>query len=182
MKKMISTRAVFDIETGALIERDRIPYEGPMELCTFVRRLPLIVPSQGSPLLNDTLFLKQTFVLSGTTAQTNTMSGFVPSLACGKVRVKFTVPSTSGVSPAISSCYLVLDDGTTFVQIGSISSNVLAIQGAANSAASIPNNVDHVREFEVDIQATRLSIYSTLTGTSPIILMDVEISGTAGNS
>ena len=149
---------------------------------TFVRRLPLIVPGMATPLQNDALFLKQSFVLSGTSGQTNTMSGFVPSLACGKIRVKFTVPSTSGVSPAVASCYLVLDDGTTFVQVANIISGVLATQGAANSAASIPNNIDRVVEFEVDISATRLSMYSTLTGTNPIILMDVEISGTSGNS
>src|SRR5208282_218523 len=140
-------------------------------------RLAQIVPSQGTPFQNDTLFLKQTFVLSTTSQQINQMSAFVPSISKGKIRVKIFCPSTTGVSPAVSSMYFILDDGTTYVEVGRHSTEILTFSTLLE-APSIPLYVDRVIEFEVDINATELSIASTLTGTNPILLLDVEISGT----
>jgi hypothetical protein len=146
---------------------------------TFINRLPAIVPSQGTPLQNDSLFLKQAFALTGTTQQVNAISwsGSAPTISKGKIRLKFIAPTTSGVNPSITSAYMVLDDGTNYVQVGNVSSAVFTAQ-VTTGAASIPNQVDRVVEFEVDINATELSIATTLAGTSPVVLMDVEISGT----
>ena len=135
--------------------------------------------------MNDSLFLKQTFVLSSNSAQLNYLTGglatgaFVPTIGKGKIRCKIACPNTSGATPAAASIVFVLDDGTTYVQVGTITSITLAVQPAAGSMAT-PNYVDKVLEFEVDIAATRLGIYSTLSGTNPIALMDVELSGTTG--
>lgn len=151
---------------------------------SFITRLPDQVPGLGSPARNDALFLKQALVLSGTAQQTNVIpasGNFSPALCRGKIRVKLSAPSTSGVSPAVSSLYFVLTDGTNFVDVGRHSSEVMQLGGATPSA-SIPNYVDRILEFEVDINAVSLSVVSTLTGTNPIVLMDVEISGTAGYS
>jgi hypothetical protein len=177
---MISTRAVFDIETGALLERDRIEYDGPIAECSFINRLPLIVPGQAQPTMNDSLFLRQAIVLSGTSETTVNLpstGSFTTSISKGKIRVKFTAPTASGVSPAVSYVYFVLTDGINFVEVGKHTTEVLAI-GANPAVASMPQQVDRVIEFEVDINATSLVVEYLLTGTSPIILMDLELSGT----
>lgn len=151
---------------------------------SFITRLPDQVPGLGSPARNDALFLKQAIVLTGTAQQGNIIpasGNFVPALSRGKIRVKLSAPAASGVSPAVASLYFVLTDGTNFVEVGRHSTEVLAI-GSNTPSASIPNYVDRIIEFEVDIAAVSLSVESTLTGTNPVVLMDVEISGTAGYS
>lgn len=35
MSKFYSTKVVFDIETGVVEQRNRIPYDGPWALCGF---------------------------------------------------------------------------------------------------------------------------------------------------
>ena len=150
---------------------------------SFINRLSGIMPGQGTPTQNDALFLKQTFVLSGNSAQMNFLTGglatglFSPTISKGKIRVKAAAPSTSGANPALTSVDFILDDGTNFVHVGRIVSNVLTIQPVAGSTAA-PTYVDRVIEFETDINATRLGIQSTVAGTNPIVLMDVELSGT----
>lgn len=153
---------------------------------SFINRLAQIVPGQGTPANNDSLFLKQAITLSGTSLQTNQVpaagGGFQPPITKGKVRVKFTTNLNQGTNPKISTIYFVLSDGTNFIDIGSLASMEVVVSGGAGGinqqSASIPNAIDRVFEFEVDSAMSYLFISSTLAGTSPVIFMDVEISGT----
>ena len=158
---------------------------------TFINRLAAIVPGQGTPISNDSLFLKQAIVLSGTGAQTNVIPGtgaFVPAITKGKLRWKAYAPPNTGVNPALSVLRFVLTDGLNqWVEIDSSSSEALMPSTGGSStlaglspSGSIPNIVDRTKEFEVDINASYLFVYSTLTGTAPIVILDVELSGTAG--
>lgn len=147
---------------------------------TFINRLGAITPSQGSGVQNDTFYLRQAITLSGTTTQTNTLpttGSWIPSISKGKLRVKAYAPAASGVSPAISALSFVLTDGTAFVEVMRVTSPVLAI-GANTPSASQPSFEDRVQEFEVDINATSMIVVSLLTGTAPIVIADIELSGT----
>lgn len=151
----------------------------------FISRLPDIVPGHGSPAQDDTLFLHEGIVLSTNNPQLNYVPGtaglrFVPPLVKGKIRVKFT--AVSGTSPAITEASFVLDDaaigGTNYTEVGNVVSQVMApVQGGSTLT---PLATDRVFEFEIDFCATRLGISTTLGGTTPVVLMDVEISGTTG--
>lgn len=149
---------------------------------TFVNRLAQITPSQGTPVANDTVFLNNTFTLGGTGGATKTMSWAttvgVPTISKGKIRVK--VAAQSGTTPTLVSLYLVLDDGTNFVNVGVFdpaTAQALNV-GTGSASATSPNYWDHVWEFETDINATQLSIVATLGGTTPTATMDVELAGT----
>lgn len=147
---------------------------------TFINRLGAITPSQGSGVSNDTFYLRQAITLSGTTIQTNalpTTGSWTPSISKGKFRVKLYAPAASGVSPAIAFMAVVLTDGVSFVNVIRWSSSVLAI-GSNQPSASMPSFEDRVAEFEVDINATSMIVVSQLNGTAPIVIADIELSGT----
>lgn len=156
---------------------------------SFVNRLGQITIGQGSTILNDSLFLKQAIVLSTTAAATNVLPGtgaFVPAISKGKLRWKVYAPPNSGVSPAISVLRFVLTDGLQqWAEIDSSTTEVLMQSTGGSStlsglvpSGSIPNIVDRTKEFEIDFSASYLFVYSTLTGTNPIVILDVEIAGT----
>jgi hypothetical protein len=156
---------------------------------SFINRLAQVTPSQGTPIGNDSLFLKQAIVLSGTGAATNILPGtgaFVPAITKGKLRWKVYAPPNSGVSPALSVFRVVLTDGLNqWAEIESSTTEILmpstggssALSGLAPSG-SIPNIVDRTKEFEIDFSASYAYVYSTMTGTSPIMVLDIEIAGT----
>lgn len=156
---------------------------------SFVNRLAQITIGQGSTISNDSLFLKQAIVLSTTAAATTVIpatAAFVPSITKGKLRWKAYAPPNSGVSPAISVLRFVLTDGLNqWAEIDSSSSEILMPSTGGSStlaglapSGSIPNIVDRTKEFEIDFSASYLFVYSTLTGTNPIVIVDVELAGT----
>ena len=147
----------------------------------FVYRLATSVPSQGSPVMNDTFFYRTSVNLTTTGAQTNTLPTtgvWTPTIHQGLIRVRFVPTSGSGATPAVATCVLVLSDGTTFVEVARLTTGTLAVPPAAGTALA-PNFGDRVVEFLVDINATSLSVITTLSGTAPIVNMDIELSGTA---
>lgn len=82
---------------------------------TFINRLTAIMPSFGTPVQNDSLFLKQTNALSGTSQQTVSLTGLTPTISKGYVRVK--IYAAGGTSPTLLGLLIVLSDGTTFVNV-----------------------------------------------------------------
>ena len=153
---------------------------------SFINRLAQITPSQGTPINNDSLFLKQAITLSGTSAQTTQVpaagGGFSPQITKGKVRLKFYTNLNQGTNPKISALTLVLSDGTNFTEIASLGTLEVIVSGGAGGinqqSASIPNAIDRVFEFEVDTPMSYLFVVSTLAGTNPVVFCDVEVAGT----
>lgn len=145
---------------------------------TFVNRLSAITPGMGTPMQNDALFLKQTFLLSGTLTQINVMpatGAFVPTISKGKIRIKVYPGPTPGTSPSVTFA-AVFSDGTNFVEVARVTTPVMGSGGT--QSGSIPNYSDRIFDFELDINASYCYLNTVLTGTAPVVLMDVEISGT----
>ena len=140
---------------------------------TFTNRLGIIVPSMGSPLQNDTLYLKSGTALSGTVAQTTTMGSLSPTLRAGNIRIKFL--GGGGTTPALVSVNITVTDGTTTY-------NIATINPPAAISLSATSGVDWLVEFLVDINVSSLSVVTTLSGTNPTTTMDIEVAGTTGNS
>lgn len=138
---------------------------------SFVNRLATIVPSFGTPLNNDTLYLKQstTITVDGTT----TLSSLSPTLRSGWVRTKFS--AGAGTSPTVVSVTITVSDGTTTYTIGSF------FPGTATVMSST-SGLDVLFPFLVDINVTTLNVVVDVGGTTPSMTLDIEVAGTAGNS
>jgi len=154
---------------------------------SFVSRIGEITPSVGSTISNDTFYLKQAIALVGTAAQTNILGPFPIAIRKGKIRIKFSVMATSGVSPSVTTFQVVMTDGGSSSPQGNwsdvmrIASTEVLTQISAGIApsGSIPNYYDRVAEFELDFNANYCFIYSVLAGTNPVVLADIDIGATA---
>jgi hypothetical protein len=81
----------------------------------FTNRLTQLSNLGGTPLQNDSLFLKQTTAISGNTQQTTSLTGLTPPISKGYVRVK--VYDAGGTSPTLLNLIVNMSDGTTFVNV-----------------------------------------------------------------
>jgi hypothetical protein len=149
----------------------------------WVNRVLSILPGFGAPIQNDTLFQSVGNSLSTTGQQTVSLTGLSPTISKGYVRVK--IYGGGGTSPLVASGYVILSDGTTFVQIHNVNGQVLSTTAATGSpytnggANTTPGGIDSVIPFVVDINVSQVSVLTTMTGTSPTAKMDLEISGTS---
>lgn len=149
----------------------------------WVNRVLKILPGFGSPVQNDTLFQAVGLSLSTTGQQTNSLTGLTPTLSAGYVRIK--IYGGGGTSPLVSSGYVVVSDGATFVQIRNVTGQVLSTTAATGSpytnggSNTALGGIDEIIAFVVDISVSQVSVLTTLTGTSPTAKMDMEISGTS---
>ncbi len=95
----------------------------------FLNRLWAVLPSFGSPVQNDSLFLKQNNALAANTTTTVTLSSLAPSFSKGFVRVKIYDGSVAAAT--ITSISVILSDGTQLVAVGFVApaspTNLLAI-------------------------------------------------------
>lgn len=82
----------------------------------FLNRLWAILPSFGSPIQNDSLFLKNNNALGAATTTTVTLSSLAPTVSKGYVRVKIYDASTA--APTVTNVAVTLYDGTQYVLIG----------------------------------------------------------------
>lgn len=153
----------------------------------FVNRLTAILNGFGTGLQNDTLYRSQGISLSTTAIQTNTLSGFSPTLSKGYIRVK--IYGAGGTAPTLLALNVNVSDGTTFVMVYGnspvvataivMSTTVAAGSPYTNGGSNTnPGGEEYLIPFEVDINCTQLSILTTLGGTTPTAKMDVEINGT----
>jgi hypothetical protein len=83
----------------------------------FLNRLWAILPSFGSPIQQDSLFLKQNQALGAAATTTVTLGSLAPAFSKGYVRVK--IYGASVAAPTVTSVQVVLNDGTTLVLVGS---------------------------------------------------------------
>jgi hypothetical protein len=151
----------------------------------WTQRLPKLVPGLGSPFQNDTLFQSVATALTGTSAQTTSLTGLTPTVSCGYVRVK--IYGGGGTSPLVTVLSLFVTDGTTYVLIGAPTGGGLTMSTTATTGGTYtnggsltaPGGLDYVVPFMVDISANQFSVITTMTGTSPTAKLDMEISGTS---
>lgn len=135
----------------------------------FTNRLFLVVPSFGTPIQNDPLFLKQgTVVAAGPV--TTSLAGLTPALKQGFIRIK--VSAGTGTTPTLVRCEVTLTDGTTTEAVFDYNPNV------APSILS-PNQVTLTNPFLSELGVTQVNVITTLGGTGPGGTLDIEVS--AGN-
>lgn len=139
----------------------------------FTTRLASITPGQGTPLSNDTLFLKQNTALSGTTLQTTSLTALVPSVRAGKFRYKLSLGT--GTAPTVVAVKVNLTDGTNTATVHEFTPTVAV---PLSSVAA----VDVVFEFLTGLGVTQIDVLTTLGGTSPGATLDIEVAPTSGNT
>lgn len=129
----------------------------------FTNRLLLVVPSFGTPIQNDTLFLKAgTAIASGST--TTTLAGLTPAIRDGWIRVKI-YGGTAGST--FTSMVITVTDATTTELIYS---NTAV---ATNNSVVSPNQADFTIPFLSELAVTSVSVIIVL-GTAAAVV-DIEI-------
>lgn len=109
--------------------------------------------------------LNQTLALSGTERQTNTLVPTLPSRS-GIVNVK--ISAGTGTSPTVVALDITATDGTTTEQVDAYNPAVAYALGA--------NAVLHKTfRYLVDLNATTITVGTTLGGTSPGATLDLEL-------
>lgn len=117
---------------------------------TFLNRLYVIMPSFGSPIQQDSLFLKQNNALAAASVTTVTLSSIAPTFSKGYVRVK--IYGASVAAPTVTLVQVIASDGTSFVSLGAYTASTLlsivpggtvigASNGAITSGAAILTSV-----------------------------------------
>ena len=82
----------------------------------FLNRLWAVLPSFGSPVQNDTLFVKQNNVIAAAATTTVTLSSLAPVFSKGYVRVKIYEGVVA--TGTITNIQVILSDGSQFVNVG----------------------------------------------------------------
>jgi len=118
------------------------------------------------PGVGGVLTAKTAVALSGTVQQTSTVTFAQPQAtsSCGWVRVKVT--NGGGTTPTCAAI-IQLTDGTGTVIIGQFPA--LTIPLVATSG------VDFIFEYNIDLNATSVSVLTTLGGTGPTATLDWEV-------
>lgn len=132
---------------------------------TIVNSAALVSPGFGSPIVAA----RANVSMSGTAQQTFTVpssGSLAPTCRTGYVRFKTT--GGGGTSPTLTDILITATDGTTTVTIDNFHPNT-AITLSATSTA------DYLKEFCIDINATSVSVLTTMGGTAPTSTGDVEI-------
>lgn len=132
----------------------------------FTNRLLLIVPGFGTPIQNDTLFLKTAVSLTTTGEQTNSLTGLTPAIKSGWIRIK--VYTGGGTSPTLTSVRISVTDGTTTEWIAEVSP-ATAYTLAAN------NQITLSFPFLSELAVTQVNVLTTLGGTTPTASLDIEV-------
>jgi hypothetical protein len=129
----------------------------------FVNRVLLIIPSFGTPLQNDALFLKTASVATLTTTTTS-LTGLTPAIKEGWIRIKLSASTGAGT---VTSLAITLTDGTT-----TESTWTETLVGTANSFQS-PNQVVRTVPFLSELAVTQvnvITVFGTAGGT-----LDIEV-------
>ena len=141
----------------------------------FATRLYSILPSFGTPLQNDTGYLRAGVAVSGTstTIAIPSSSTFSPTIGSGYVRVK--VYNGTG-TPALSSIAVTVTDGTTTETIGAFNPNSSDAPTLSTTAWG-----DVVFPFlsELNVNSATITVRLTTPGGAKA---DVEIDGASGQS
>lgn len=129
----------------------------------FLNRVLLIIPGFGTPVQNDTLFLKQgTAVATGTV--TTSLAGLTPAVKQGWIRVKLSASSGAGV---VTSLAISVTDGTTTEFI--YSETLVAAQSGFQSPNQVVRTIPFLSELAVT-QVNVISVIATAGGT-----LDIEV-------
>lgn len=129
----------------------------------FVNRVLLIIPSFGTPIQNDTLFLKTAAVATLTTTTTS-LTGLTPAIKQGWVRIKCSASTGAGT---VTSLALTVTDGTTTESVWTET-----LVGTANGFQS-PNQVVRTVPFLSELAVTQvnvITVFGTAGGT-----LDIEV-------
>lgn len=134
----------------------------------FTNRLLLVIPSFGTPLQNDTLFLKSgTATVSG--ANTVTLAGLTPVLKQGWIRMKL---SGGASTSTLTSILVTVTDGTL---TETVYSNTLV---ATNNSFVSPNILTFTVPFLTDTAGvSSVSVIFVTAGTSGVGIIDIEVAG-----
>lgn len=129
----------------------------------FLNRVLLIIPGFGTPIQNDTLFLKQgTAVATGTV--TTSLAGLTPAVKQGWIRVKLSASSGAGT---VTSLAISVTDGTTTEFI--YSETLVAAQSGFQSPNQVVRTIPFLSELAVT-QVNVISVIATAGGT-----LDIEV-------
>lgn len=132
---------------------------------TIVNSAALVAPGFGTPLVSA----RASVAMSGTGQQTFTVpssGSLAPTARTGYVRVK--VFGGGGTSPTLTDILITATDGTATYTIDNFHPNTaITLSGTAG--------LDYLKEFCLDINATSISVLTTMGGTSPTATGDVEI-------
>jgi hypothetical protein len=135
----------------------------------FFNRLYVILPSFGSPIQNDSLFLKQGTALATGTA-TVSLTSLAPTFSKGWVRVK--IYAATGTTPAITALNVYITDGTTYVLIGML--NPTATQLALGL---VPGGTQLVTNGSITSGAAILTTATANTFTPAMVGQPISVSG-----
>lgn len=128
----------------------------------FTNRVLLIVPGFGTPIQNDTLFLKAgTAIASGTV--TTSLTGLTPAIKQGWIRMKLSASSGAGT---VTSIVVTVTDGTT-------TENVWTETLVSNSSFQSPNQVVRTIPFLSELAVTQVNVI-TVTAVAGGTL-DIEV-------
>lgn len=132
----------------------------------FTNRLLLIVPGFGTPIQNDTLFLKSGTAV-GTGTVTTSLTGLTPAIKDGWIRLKFSASSGAGT---ITSIAITLTDGTTTEAC--YSETLVAAQSGFQSPNQVVRTIPFLSELAVT-QVNVIAVIATAGGT-----LDIEVGAT----
>jgi hypothetical protein len=127
-----------------------------------------ILPSFGTPLQNDTLFLKNNNVISTTgSPNTVTLSSLTPKFSKGYVRVK--IYNDEVAAGTITGIQVVLYDGTQYVLIGAFATSTLL--------SIIPGGTQLVTNGSITSGAAVLTTATANTFTPSMVGLPIAVSG-----
>jgi hypothetical protein len=148
-------------------------------------RLDRTFPGYGQGVRNDSVYLQSGIALSGTAQQTKTIpaTGVILGTTAGKIRIK--IYGSGGTTPALTDLLVQASDGTNTVPIYWLHPN-------AAVSLSTTQWIDFFFEYLLDTAsttagsggaagqlkpggATLFNILTTMSGTGPTAIMDLEI-------
>ena len=140
----------------------------------FFNRLYVILPSFGSPIQNDSLFLKQGTAIATGGPTTVSLTGLTPSFSKGYVRVK--VYAMLGTTPTITNLQVVAYDGTTAVLIGVLAPAIAYTFGVVAGGTQLVTNGSITTGTAILTTATANTFTPSMVG-QPISVSGAGVGG-----